>query len=72
MYVAKKLKGINAVQTLSRLNRIYPPYDKHTFILDFVNTYKDIEDAFSKYYTTTLLSSTVNQQSIKDLSIKID
>ena len=32
----KKLKGVNAVQTYSRLNRICPPYDKKTFILDFV------------------------------------
>ena len=37
MYVLKKLKGVNAVQTLSRLNRICPPYDKKTFILDFKN-----------------------------------
>lgn len=72
MYIAKKLNWINAVQTLSRLNRIYPPYDKKTFILDFVNSYKDIEDAFSKYYTTTLLSASVNPKSIYDLSIRID
>lgn len=37
MYILKKLSGVNAVQTLSRLNRICPPYDKKTFILDFVN-----------------------------------
>ena len=38
MYVLKKLRGVNAVQTLSRLNRICPPFEKKTFILDFVNT----------------------------------
>ena len=37
-----KLKGVNAVQTLSRLNRICAPYDKKTFVLDFVNSYEDI------------------------------
>ena len=47
MYILKKLKGVNAVQPLSRLNRICPPYDKKTFILDFVNDYEDIVGAFS-------------------------
>ena len=41
MYVLKKLKGVNAVQTLSRLNRICPPFDKKVFVLDFANTYED-------------------------------
>ena len=50
LYILKKLNGINAVQTLSRLNRICPPYDKKTFVLDFVNDYSDIEAAFSKHY----------------------
>ena len=52
MYVLKKLTGISAVQTLSRLNRIYPPYNKKTFILDFVNKIEEIETAFKPYYTT--------------------
>ena len=39
MYVLKKLKGVSAVQTLSRLNRICPPFEKKTFVLDFANTY---------------------------------
>lgn len=37
MYVDKKLRGVSSVQTLSRLNRIFRPYDKRTFILDFKN-----------------------------------
>ena len=45
MYVLKKLKGVSAVQTLSRLNRICPPFEKKTFVLDFVNTYDEIKDA---------------------------
>ena len=72
MYVLKKLRGVNAVQTLSRLNRICPPFDKKTFILDFANQYEDIEKAFNKYYTVTLLSSSINPRSIYDLSAKID
>lgn len=72
MYILKKLKGVNAVQTLSRLNRICPPYEKHTFILDFVNSYKDMQDAFSKYYTTTLLSNSVSPSSIYELEAKVD
>ena len=67
-----KLRGVNAVQTLSRLNRICPPYDKKTFILDFVNDYEDIQAAFSKYYTTTLLSNSVTPSAIYDLEAKID
>lgn len=72
MYILKKLRGVNAVQTLSRLNRICPPYDKKTFILDFVNNYEDIQAAFSKYYTTTLLSNSVTPSAIYDLEAKID
>ena len=72
MYILKKLRGVNAVQTLSRLNRIRPPYDKKTFILDFVNNYEDIQAAFSKYYTTTLLSNSVTPSAIYDLEAKID
>lgn len=72
MYILKKLKGVNAVQTLSRLNRICPPYDKKTFILDFANEYSDIEAAFSKYYTTTLLSNSVTSSAIYDIEAKID
>lgn len=72
MYILKRLKGVNAVQTLSRLNRICSPYDKKTFILDFVNEYEDIESAFSKYYTTTLLSNSVTPSAIYDLEAKID
>ena len=68
----KKLKGVNAVQTLSRLNRVCPPYKKNTFILDFVNDYKDIKEAFSKYYSTTLLANSVTPTAIYDLEAKID
>lgn len=72
MYVLKKLKGVNAVQTYSRLNRICPPYDKKTFILDFVNSYADVQKAFARYYTTTLLSGNLNPKHIYDLEANLD
>ena len=72
MYILKKLSGVNAVQALSRLNRICPPYKKKTFVLDFVNTYEDMKKAFAKYYTTTILSNTVTRSSITDIEAKLD
>lgn len=72
MYVLKKLHGITTVQTFSRLNRICPPYDKKTFILDFANDYKSVVKDFSKYYTTTLLSNSVTPKSVYDLEAKVD
>lgn len=72
MYVLKKLKGVAAVQTLSRLNRICPPYDKKTFVLDFVNTCEDMVKAFAPYYTTTLLTNSVTPSTIYELEAKID
>ena len=55
MYVDKKLGGVNAVQTLSRLNRIHPD-KKGTMVLDFANDAEEIRKAFEPYYETTLLS----------------
>lgn len=72
MYVLKKLRSVNAVQTLSRLNRICPPFDKKTFILDFVNKYEDIVAAFKPYYTTTLLANSVTPSAVYDLEAKLD
>lgn len=72
MYVLKRLKGVSAVQTLSRLNRICPPFEKHTFVLDFVNSYDEIKAAFAPYYTTTLLSNSVTPTAIYDLEAKLD
>lgn len=72
MYILKKLHGVTAVQTLSRLNRICPPYEKKTFVLDFANDYKDITTAFSKYYTKTILSNSVTPAAIYDSIAKIE
>ncbi len=56
MYVDKKLGGVNAVQTLSRLNRTLPPEKKGTLVLDFTNEAGEIKAAFEPYFETTLLS----------------
>ncbi len=72
MYVLKKLRGVSAVQTYSRLNRICPPYEKKTFILDFVNTYEEIQNAFAPFYTATILSGNVNPRHIYDLEAELD
>jgi type I restriction enzyme R subunit len=52
MYVDKALSGINAVQTLSRLNRVHPDKDE-TFVLDFVNDADDVLAGFKQYYGST-------------------
>ena len=49
MFVDKRLAGIQAVQTLSRLNRIHP-LKENTFVLDFVNDREEIREAFKTYY----------------------
>ncbi|MDE7291670.1 MAG: hypothetical protein K2N58_06460, partial [Treponemataceae bacterium] len=72
MYVLKKLRGVNAVQTLSRLNRTCLPWDKKTFVLDFVNKYKDMVEAFEPYYTTTLLANTVTPSAVYEIEAKLD
>lgn len=72
MYVLKKLKGVNAVQTLSRLNRTCYPFDKKTFVLDFVNKYDDIIKAFEPYYTATEMINGITPQSVYELEAKID
>jgi type I restriction enzyme R subunit len=57
MFVDKRLRGVNAVQTLSRLNRTYKGIKEDTFVLDFVNEADDIKKAFEPYYEITKLST---------------
>ncbi len=57
MYVDKKLAGVKAVQTLSRLNRTMPG-KSDTFVLDFANTAKEIQGAFEPFYEATLAEQT--------------
>jgi type I restriction enzyme R subunit len=57
MFVDKKLMGLNAVQTLSRLNRIAPGKDR-TFVLDFCNEAEEIQKAFQRYYEAVIIEPT--------------
>ncbi|MFW6030686.1 MAG: type I restriction endonuclease subunit R, partial [Halanaerobiales bacterium] len=57
MFVDKRLRGVNAVQTLSRLNRTYKGIKEDTFVLDFANDAEDIRKAFEPYYEVTRLDS---------------
>jgi type I restriction enzyme, R subunit len=57
MYVAKRLAGVRAVQTLSRLNRTHPGKDD-TFVLDFVNEAEEIREAFRPFFTETTAAPT--------------
>ncbi|RZO84001.1 MAG: type I restriction endonuclease subunit R [Oceanococcus sp.] len=66
MYVDKKLKGVDCIQTLSRLNRTYPGKDS-TFILDFVNEPEDVLAEFRVYYRTAELQSASDPNLIYDL-----
>jgi type I restriction enzyme R subunit len=59
MYVDKVLQGLQAVQTLSRLNRTCPGKED-TFILDFVNEAEEIREAFKPYYERTEIEERVD------------
>ena len=71
MYVDKRLAGIQAVQTLSRLNRAYPG-KKTTYVLDFVNNSEDVLAAFKTYFTTAELSATTDPNLVFNLRAKLD
>ena len=71
MYVDKKLRGVHAVQTLGRLNRIHPAKED-PFVLDFVNTPDDILDAFAPYYRGAVLSSRTDPNLLYDLKVALD
>jgi type I restriction enzyme R subunit len=71
MYVDKKLSGITAVQTLSRLNRVTPGKDQ-TFIIDFVNDPAEILSAFQQYHKEAELSGVTDPDIVHDLQTKLD
>ena len=71
MYVDKRLAGIQAVQTLSRLNRAHPGKDT-TYILDFVNEPDDVLAAFKPYYETAELAGVTDPNLVYDLRAKLD
>lgn len=70
MYVDKKLAGLQAVQTLARLNRSYGK-DKPTFVLDFQNSMEDIKEAFSPFFEATELEDRTDPNQIYDLENRI-
>jgi len=72
MYVDKKLGGVECVQTLSRLNRIFPSKaETGTFILDFFNDTDDILEAFQPYYQTAELDDVSDPNLIFELAEKL-
>jgi type I restriction enzyme R subunit len=71
MYVDRRLAGIQAVQTLSRLNRAHPGKDT-TYVLDFVNDTEEILAAFKTYHTTAQLSATTDPNLVYNLRAKLD
>jgi len=71
MYVDRRLAGIQAVQTLSRLNRAHP--GKHTtYVLDFVNSADEVLKAFQTYYETAELENVTDPHLVYDLRAKLD
>ena len=66
MYVDKKLHGVKAVQTLSRINRMHPG-KTDTFVLDFVNTAEDIQKSFQDYYISTGITEDTDPNIVYDL-----
>ena len=71
MYVDKRLSGIQAVQTLSRLNRTHQGKED-TFILDFVNETQEILDSFQPYYEQTIIGERAEARQLYELQAKLD
>ncbi|MBL7766518.1 MAG: type I restriction endonuclease subunit R [Chitinophagaceae bacterium] len=71
MYVDKKLGGVNAVQTLSRLNRTTSG-KKDTFVLDFANDADDIKKSFDPFFETTILGEATDPNKLFDLQSSLD
>ena len=71
MYIDKKLSGVKAVQTLSRVNRTCSGKTE-TFILDFVNDRTDILNAFQDYYQETAIAENTDPNTIYDIKNTLD
>ena len=71
MYVDKRLAGIQAVQTLSRLNRTHPLKDD-TFVLDFVNDPDEIQEAFRQYYDGSIMGEEVDPDRLYEVKAELD
>ncbi len=71
MYVDRRLSGIQAVQTLSRLNRTHP-FKEDTFILDFVNDRADVQEAFKTYYEGAEIGEEVDPSRMYQIKVEVD
>ena len=71
MYVDKRLSGVLAVQTLSRLNRMYPGKED-TFVLDFVNKPEEILKSFQPYYRTAQIEDVTDPNLVHELMTKLN
>jgi len=71
MYVDKKLSGVKAVQTLSRLNRTCAG-KADTFVLDFVNKAEDIQEAFKPYYQATIVEEVTEPNLLYDIETMLN
>lgn len=71
MYVDKRLAGIQAVQTLSRLNRTHP-LKNDTFVLDFVNEPGEIQEAFRQYYEGSAIGEAVDADQLYKVKDELD
>lgn len=71
MYVDKRLAGIQAVQTLSRLNRTHP-LKNDTFVLDFVNDPAEIQEAFRQYYEGSVMGEEVDPDKLYEVKADLD
>lgn len=73
MYVDKRLSGVTTVQTLSRLNRIYPAGGKDTtYVLDFVNNPDEVLADFKQYFETATIEGETDPDLVHDLQAKLD
>jgi type I restriction enzyme R subunit len=71
MYIDKRLGGLQAVQTLSRLNRIHP-LKEDTFVLDFVNNRDEIREAFKTYYEGAEMGEEVDPDRMYQIKNELD
>ena len=71
MYVDKRIAGIQAVQTLSRLNRTHP-LKEDTFVLDFVNDPEEIQEAFRQYYEGSVMGEEVDPDRLYEVKAELD
>lgn len=71
MYVDKRLSGVQAVQTLSRLNRTCPGKEE-TFVLDFVNDAEEIRRSFQPYYEQTTVAEQADPKQLYELQHRLE